>query len=50
MEGERCGVSDPVPVGYTIYECTPNCLHMYKGLLTFAYKVYKAAELCLANS
>ena len=19
MEGEKCGVSDPVPVGYTIY-------------------------------
>ena len=24
MEGEKCGVSDPVPVGYTIYGPTIN--------------------------
>ena len=22
MEGEKCGVSDPVPIGYTIYGST----------------------------
>ena len=27
MEGEKCGVFDPVSVGYTIYACIINFLY-----------------------
>ena len=35
MEGENCGVSDPVPVGYTIYGYTNGCPHALPISLIF---------------
>ena len=31
MEGEKCGVSDPVPVGYTIYVITQDEYDICRG-------------------